>query len=148
MLLQDFKAFIFRGNVVDLAIGVVMGVAFGAIVKSLVDDIIMPPLGMLVGGLDFSQLYITLKPPPGGGTFTSVDAMVKAGGVAIRYGQFLNAIVSFLIVAAAVFAMIQLLNKAMRKAPPPAPPAMKDCPLCLMAIPEKALRCGHCTATL
>lgn len=143
---EEFKKFAFRGNVLDMAVGIVIGAAFTSIVKSLVDHVIMPPLGLLVGGIDFNQFYVVLKaaPPAPPGGYASVDDMVKAGAVVIRYGVLVNALVSFLLVAAAVFLMVKGINRLMPKQEPPK--TSVDCPRCLMAIPVKATRCGHCTS--
>jgi len=140
---EDFKKFAFKGNVVDMAVGVVIGAAFGAIVKSVVDNLVMPPIGLLTGGVDFSELYIALKQPPTGAKFATAEEFVKAGGVAIRYGVVVNTIISFFVVALAVFLLVKVLERAMRKQPPD--PTTRDCPECQMAIPVAATRCGHCT---
>lgn len=143
---EEFKKFAFRGNVIDLAVGVVIGAAFSAIVKSLVDNLIMPPIGYLLGGVDFADFYFTLKPPTGAGPFATPDDMVKAGAVLFRYGLFANAVVSFLIVATAVFLLVKGINKLAAK--PPADPTTRECPHCLSEIPIKASKCRHCTAEL
>lgn len=143
---EEFKKFIARGNVMDLAVGLVLGAAFTTIVKSVVDNLIMPPIGILTGGVDFSNRYVVLRDAPGGGTFANPDDMVKAGAVLIRYGLVVNAVISFLIVAAAVFLLVKGLNRLMAKPPPD--PTNKDCPRCQMSIPIKATRCGHCTSEL
>lgn len=123
-LAQDFKAFIMRGNVVDLAVGMVVGTAFSGIVKSLVDDVIMPPIGLLIGGVDFSNLFITLKDGAKVvGPYPSLAAAKAAGAVTLNIGTFINTIISFLIIAAAIFAVIQFLNKLQRKQVEEAPPA-------------------------
>lgn len=117
-LAQDFKAFIMRGNVVDLAVGMVVGTAFSGIVKSLVDDVIMPPIGLLIGGVDFSNLFITLKAGKDGvGEYASLAAAKAAGAVTLNIGTFLNTVISFLIIAAAIFAVIKLLSKLQKQAP-------------------------------
>ena len=138
----DFKKFAFKGNVVDMAVGVVIGAAFGSIVKSIVDNLIMPPIGVLTGGVDFSELYVVLKAPSGGQKYATADELVKAGGVALRYGAVINTVISFFLIAIAVFVLVRILERAMRKQPPD--PATRDCPECLMAIPVAAKRCGHC----
>jgi large conductance mechanosensitive channel len=140
---EEFKKFAFKGNVLDLAVGVVIGAAFTGIVKNLVDNVIMPPLGWLVGGIDFSQFYLVLKPAPPG-TYATVDEMVKAGAVLLRYGLLVNALVSFLLIAFAVFLLVKGLTRLTRKREEA--PTTRDCPRCLMAIPLKATRCGHCTS--
>jgi large conductance mechanosensitive channel len=141
-MFKDFKAFIARGNVVDLAVGVIIGAAFGKIVTSLVNDIIMPPIGLLLGGIDFSNKFFVLK----GGSYPSLAA-AKADktAVIISYGTFTNAVIEFLIVALAVFLLVKAVSRLM---PKPAPPAAttKDCPMCAMPIPLAAKRCPHCTS--
>jgi large conductance mechanosensitive channel len=157
-MLKEFKAFVMRGNVVDLAVGVIIGAAFGKIVASLVADILMPPLGLLIGKVDFSSLYFLLVPPP---TTTTIDPITKIATTvpvtltpelvktlpAIRYGEFCNNIINFLLVAAAIFMVVKLVARMMPPPPPP-PPATKDCPQCAMAVPVKAVKCGHCQSAL
>ena len=143
-MLKEFKAFVMRGNVLDLAVAFILGGAFGTIVKSLVDDVIMPPIGKLTGGMDFSNLFITL----GGGNFASLADAKKAGAATINYGIFFNNIITFLIVALAVFMLVRAVSKLQRSEPAPAAPTEKECPLCRMKIPVGATRCGHCTADL
>jgi large conductance mechanosensitive channel len=143
---QDFKAFIMRGNVMDLAVAVVIGAAFGAIVKSLVDDIIMPPIGLALGHIDFSNLFILLKagdkaPPP----YTTVAQAHDAGAVTLNYGAFINTIIAFLIVALAVFVIVRMVSKLYAK-PAPAAPNTKPCPRCTLPIPLTATRCPNCTS--
>jgi len=150
---KDFKAFIMRGNVVDLAVGVIIGAAFGAIVKSLVDDIVMPPIGMLTGGLDFSNKFFVLKPGKDGLTdFTTVAAAHNAGATTMNYGVFVNNVVSFLIVAFCVFLLVRAVAKlhleATTLAPPAGPPTTKACPYCATQIPIPATRCPNCTSQL
>ncbi len=141
-MLREFKEFAARGNVVDMAIGVILGGAFGKIVSSFVGDILMPPIGLLLGGLDFSSLYVSLS----GETFASLAKAKEAGAPTLNYGLFLNAVIDFLLVASAVFMVAKGINSARRQpAAPPAAPTTKDCPLCLSAIPIKATRCAHCT---
>jgi large conductance mechanosensitive channel len=145
-MLKDFKAFIMKGNVLDLAVAVIIGGAFGAIVTSLVNDIIMPPIGMILGHIDFKDLYLTLN----GQSYASLKAAKDAGAPIIAYGQFLNTVVNFLIIAAVVFVAVRAVSK-LQKAPPPAPPAApttKDCPFCFMPIPIPAKRCPQCTSQL
>jgi large conductance mechanosensitive channel len=139
---DEFKKFAFKGNVVDLAVAVVIGAAFGAIVKSIVDNLIMPPIGLLTGGVDFSELHVVLKRPPGGAADASVEELTKAGGVAIRYGLVVNALLSFVLVAIAVFVLVKVVNRAIPKKVEAA--TTRDCPQCLLSIPLKATRCGHC----
>ena len=146
-MLKDFKGFIMRGNVVDMAVGVIIGGAFGKIVTSLVNDVLMPPIGRLTGGVDFSNLYVNLS----GTAYASLAEAQKAGAATVNYGVFLNTVVNFLIVAAAIFLLISQLNrlKARFDAPPPAAaPTTKDCPFCLSAIPLKAVKCAHCASDL
>ena len=143
---DDFKKFAFKGNVMDLAVAVVIGAAFGAIVKNVVDNLIMPPIGLLTGGVDFSELHVVLKRPPPGVAYANVEELTKAGGVAIRYGLVVNAVLSFLLVAIAVFVLVRILSRAIPKKPEA--PSARDCPQCLMSVPLKATRCGHCTQPL
>ncbi|KYF67324.1 mechanosensitive ion channel protein MscL [Sorangium cellulosum] len=147
MFWDDFKKFAIRGNVVDMAVGVVIGAAFGNIVKSLVDHLIMPPIGLLTGGIDFSRHYLVLKAPTGPGPHTTIDEMTKAGAVLLQYGQVINNLVSFFIIAFSVFLLMQLMGKLQRKQEE-AVATTKECPECAMTIPIKAVRCGHCTAAL
>ena len=147
-MLKEFKAFIMRGNVLDLAVGFIMGGAFGTIVKSLVDDVIMPPIGLALGNVDFSDLFMLLKggakaPPP----YASLAEAQAAGAVTVNYGVFINSIVSFLIVAFAVFLLVRAANR-MKPAEAAAAPSTKDCPYCRMAIPIGATRCPQCTSEL
>ena len=145
-MLKEFKEFAMRGNVLDMAVGIIIGAAFGKIVSSFVADILMPPIGLLMGKVDFANLFFTLSGPAAA---TLADAK-KAGAVTVNYGFFLNTIIDFVLVAFAIFLLIKQVNrfKKAEAAPPPAEPATKDCPHCLMAIPIKAGRCGHCTADL
>ena len=148
-MLKEFKEFAMRGNVVDMAVGIIIGAAFGTIVKSLVADIIMPPIGLLLGNVDFSNLFIVLKQGATAGPFATIAEAQKAGAVTINYGMFFNTIISFLIVAFAVFLLIRALNKLQREEEaPPEEPTTKECPHCLSTIPIKATRCGHCTSEL
>jgi large conductance mechanosensitive channel len=140
-MLKEFKEFAMRGNVMDMAIGIVIGAAFGKIVTSFVNDVLMPPLGLLMGNSDFSNKFLTLK----GESLATLDAAKEAGSVTLNYGMFVNTIIDFVIIAFAIFIIVKQLNK-MKKKPAPAPPNTKDCPYCLSAIPIKATRCGHCTS--
>ena len=142
-MLKEFKKFILQGNVLDLAVGIVIGAAFGAIVASFVKDILMPPVGLLLGWMDFTNLFITLKGPAAA---TLADAQ-KAGAVTLNYGLFINTLINFLIVAFAIFLVVRAANQ-MKAKPAPAAPNTKDCPYCLSAIPLKATRCPHCTSDL
>ena len=148
-MIKEFKAFIMRGNVVDMAVGIIIGAAFGTIVKSLVADIIMPPIGLLLGNVDFSNLFVVIKSGSIAGTFATLAEAQKAGAVTINYGVFVNTIISFIIVAFAVFLIIRSINKLKRKdETPPKEPTTKDCPHCLSTIPIKATRCAYCTVEL
>ncbi|MGE0370370.1 MAG: large-conductance mechanosensitive channel protein MscL [Gammaproteobacteria bacterium] len=149
-MFKEFKEFAMRGNVVDMAVGIIIGGAFGTIVKSLVDDVIMPPIGLLVGGVDFSDLFVTLKEGATvAGPYASTAAAKAAGAVTLNYGLFINSVISFLIVAFAVFMLITSINRLRREEKAPAPaPTTKDCPRCFSAIPIKATRCPHCTSDI
>lgn len=146
-MLQEFKKFAMRGNVVDMAVGIIIGAAFGAIVKSLVDDVIMPPIGLLLGNVDFTNLFVVLKEGAGAAPYASLDAARKAGAVTLNYGIFINSLVSFTIVAFAVFMLVRTVNK-LKTDETPAAPSTKDCPRCFTAIPIPATRCPHCTSEL
>ena len=141
--ISDFKAFAVKGNMIDLAVGVIIGGAFGKIVDSLVKDIIMPPIGMLLGGVDFKQLFINLSDKP----FETLELAEKAGVPLIKYGAFINVMVDFTILALVIFVIIGQINK-LKKQPPAADPTTKECPYCFSIIPLKATRCGHCTSEL
>jgi large conductance mechanosensitive channel len=142
-MLNEFRAFVIRGNVVDLAVGIVMGAAFGTVVSSFVNDLLMPPIGLLLGQVDFTNLFVTLR----GGPYPTLAAAKAAGAPTLNYGLFLNHIISLLIVGFAVFLLVRQVN--ILKGPAPAPaPATKECPACAMAIPVKARRCPHCTSEL
>jgi large conductance mechanosensitive channel len=151
-MLKDFKAFITRGNVVDLAVGIVIGVAFGAIVSSFVKDVIMPPIGLALGNVDFVNLFAVLKEGVVAGPYASLAAAQEAGAVTINYGVFINAIINFIILAAVIFFFIvRPINKmhARQKAAEAAPePTTKECPYCFTNIPIKASRCPNCTSEL
>jgi large conductance mechanosensitive channel len=143
-MFKEFKEFAMRGNVLDLAVGVIIGAAFGAVVASLVGDIIMPPIGKLMGGLDFKDFFFALD----GGSYKSLDEVKKAGVPAIAYGNFINTVVNFLIVAFAVFLFVKQVNRFRGPAPAPAAPVTKECRYCGMSIPLKAIRCPNCTSDL
>jgi large conductance mechanosensitive channel len=150
-MFKDFKEFVMRGNVVDMAVGIVIGVAFGAVVKSLVNDVIMPPIGLLLGNVDFSNLFITLKAGKVAGPYLTPASAKSAGAVTLNYGMFINTIVSFVILAFAVFILVRAINRLrqeMEKPPAPAIPDTRPCPYCLSEIPLKASRCPHCTSEL
>ena len=146
---KEFKEFAIKGNVVDMAVGIIIGGAFGTIVKSLVADVIMPPIGLLLGNVDFSDLFLLLKSGEPVGPYVNLAAAQKAGAVTLNFGVFVNSLISFLIVAYAVFLLVKFLNRLKRQeAAPPVDPTEKNCPYCLMAIPIKAVKCGYCTADL
>ena len=142
-MLKEFKEFAMRGNVLDMAVCIIIGAAFGKIITSFVGDILMPPLGLLLGKVDFSNLFLSLS-----GQYPSLAAAKAAGAPTINYGMFLNTVLDFLIVAFAIFLLIRQVNRFMPKPAPAAPPATKDCPYCLSAVPLKATRCLHCTSDL
>lgn len=148
-MLREFKEFAMRGNVLDLAIGIIIGAAFSTIVKSLVDDVIMPPIGLLLGNVDFSNLFLVLKSGEPAGPYASLAAAKAAGAVSINYGAFVTTIINFLIVAFAVFLLVRGVNKLRRQEDAsPAAPTTKACPYCLSTIPIHATRCAHCTSEL
>ena len=143
-MFDEFKKFAIQGNVMDMAIGIIIGAAFGKIVASLVEDIIMPPIGLLLGNVDFSSLFLTLS----GGTYESVTKAKEAGAATLNYGIFMSHVINFVIVAFAIFMIVKQINR-LKTAPPPhpsGPPTTKDCPYCLSTIPIKVTRCGHCTS--
>ena len=146
-MFKEFKEFAMRGNVVDMAVGIIIGAAFGTIVKSLVSDVIMPPIGLLLGNVDFSNLFVVLKAGTTAGPYASLADAQAAGAVTINYGFFINTIISFIIVAFAVFMIIKQMNR-MKKEAPAAAPSTKECPFCLSAVPLKATRCPFCTSDL
>ncbi len=144
-MLKEFREFAMKGSVVDLAVGVVIGAAFGKIVDSLVKDVIMPPIGKLLGGVDFSNLFVTL----GAGSFPTLKAAQDAGAATLNYGVFINAVINFVIIAFALFVVVRVMNQLRRQeAAAPPPPTSKLCPQCQMEIPLKAMRCGHCTSNV
>ena len=144
-MLKEFKEFAMRGNVMDMAVGIIIGAAFGKIISSLVSDVIMPPIGLLLGNVDFSNLFINLSK----GDYGSVAQAKAAGAATLNYGMFMNTIIDFVIVAFAIFLVIKQVNRFSRKKEaPPAEPTTKDCPYCYSTIPVKATRCGHCTSDL
>jgi large conductance mechanosensitive channel len=148
-MVKEFKEFALRGNVIDMAVGIIIGAAFGAIVKSLVDDVLMPPVGLLLGGADFTNLFFLLKagsPPP---PYLSLADARAAGAVTLNYGMLINMLVNFLAVAAAMFILVRSLNRLKREEETaPAEPMTRECPFCLSTIPAKAIRCPHCTSRL
>jgi large conductance mechanosensitive channel len=143
-MLKEFKEFAMRGNVIDMAVGIIIGAAFGKIVTSLVNDVIMPPIGLALGNVDFTNLFLDLS----GKGYASLKEAQAAGAPTINYGVFLNTILDFVIVAFVIFLMIRQINRLKREAPatPAAPPSTRDCPFCLSGIPLKATRCPHCTS--
>jgi large conductance mechanosensitive channel len=143
-MLKEFKEFAMRGNVLDLAIGVIIGVAFGTVVTSLVNDVIMPPIGLAMGGMDFKDLFISLN----GQAYPSLAAAKTAGAPVIAYGNFLNTVINFLIVAFAIFLLVKQVNRFKKPVPASEAPSTKDCPHCAMSIPAKANRCPQCTSDL
>ena len=143
-MLKEFKEFAMRGNVLDMAVGIIIGAAFGKIVASLVEDVLMPPIGKLLGRVDFSQLFISLD----GKSYATLADAKKAAAATLNYGLFLNTVINFLIVAFAVFLLVQQVNRWSKKPVPEAAATTKECPQCAMTIPIAARRCGHCTAQL
>ena len=145
---KEFKEFAIKGNAVDLAVGVIIGAAFGGIVQSLVKDIIMPPIGLVTGGLDFTNQFVVLKAGANGVTnFTNQADALKAGAITWNYGNFITLVVNFLIVAFCIFLVIKAMNR-MKRSTPDGPPDSKECPACTLTIPVKATRCPHCTTEL
>ena len=148
-MLKEFREFAMRGNVLDMAVGIIIGAAFGTIVNSLVQDVIMPPVGVLLGNVDFSNIFIVLKEGTVAGPYASVAAAKSAGAVTINFGVFVNTIITFLIVAFAVFLLVRTINRLRRQeeALPPVP-TTKECTYCFSSIPVKATRCPQCTSEL
>jgi large conductance mechanosensitive channel len=142
-MIKEFKEFAMRGNVLDMAVGIVIGAAFGQIVTSFVQDVLMPPIGRLLGHVDFSNLFLNLS----GTHYPTIAAAKAAGAATLNYGLFLNTVINFLIVAFAVFLLVRQVNRLAPK-PAPAPAATRDCPYCLIAVPAGATKCGHCTSEL
>ena len=142
-MLKEFKDFIMRGNVMDLAVAVVIGAAFGSVVASFVNDVLMPPIGLLLGGVDFTNLFLSLS----GEAYPSLAAAQDAGAPTLNYGLFINAIINFLIIAFAIFMVVRVANR-MKKPEAPAAPTTKECPYCLSTIPLKATKCMNCTTDL
>jgi large conductance mechanosensitive channel len=147
-MVKEFKEFILKGNVMDMAVGIVIGAAFGAIVTSLVNDVIMPPVGMLLGGVDFANLFILLKEGTPGAPYATLVSAQEAGAVTINYGLFINALISFLIVALVIFLLIRSINRLRREEEAPEEPTTKECTYCFTTIPLQASRCPHCTSQL
>lgn len=147
-MFKEFREFALRGNVIDMAVGIIIGAAFGTIVNSLVSDVLMPPIGIIFGKVDFSSLFIVLKEGKLAGPYESLAAAKAAGAVTVNYGVFINTIISFLIIAFAVFLVIRNINRLKRQQEAPAVPTTKECPYCLSVIPIKAVRCAHCTSEI
>ncbi len=148
-MLKEFKEFAMRGNVLDMAVGIIIGAAFGTIVNSLVQDVIMPPIGLLLGNVDFSNIFIVLKEGKVAGPYASVAAAKSAGAISINFGVFVNTIISFILVAFAVFLLVKTINRLRRQEEaPPAAPTTKDCIYCFSKIPIQATRCPNCTSEL
>ncbi|HEY5671135.1 MAG TPA: large conductance mechanosensitive channel protein MscL [Anaerolineales bacterium] len=144
-MLKEFKEFAMRGNVLDLAIGIIIGAAFGKIITSFVNDVLMPPIGLLLGGVNFANFFLTLSGP----TVKTLEEAQAAGAVTLNYGVFINTIIDFLIVAFAIFLLIRQVNRLQRQpAPEPAAPTTKECPYCFTSISIKAVRCPNCTSQL
>lgn len=149
-IMKEFKEFAIKGNVVDMAVGIIIGAAFTTIVQSLVNDVLMPPLGLLLGGVDFSEFFLVLKEGTAAGPYATLAAAKEAGAVTLNYGVFLNTVLSFIIVAFAVFILIKNINKMKRPEEKPAPsvPTVKKCTYCYSGIPVEATRCPYCTSEL
>lgn len=143
-MFKEFREFAVKGNAMDMAVGIIIGAAFGAVVKSLVDDVIMPPIGLLLGKVDFSNLFLNLS----GGEYSSLAAAREAGAATLNYGLFLNTIISFVIVSFAVFLLVKTLNRLRREEPVEEEVTTKECPFCHTEIPLAAVRCPHCTSEL
>lgn len=148
-MIKEFRDFAMRGNVIDMAVGIIIGSAFGTIIKSLVADIIMPPIGLLLGGVDFSNLFLVLKEGTSPKPYSSLTAAQEVGAVTLNFGVFINTITSFLIVAFVVFLLIRSINRLNKKEEAPTPePTTQECPFCITDISIKAVRCPHCTSNL
>jgi large conductance mechanosensitive channel len=148
-MLKEFREFAMKGSVIDMAVGIIIGAAFGTIVNSLVQDVIMPPIGLLLGNVDFSNIFAVLKEGKVAGPYASVAAAKAAGAVTINFGVFLNTIISFILIAFAVFLLVRSINKMRRQEEAPAPvPTTKECTYCFSTIPIKATRCPNCTSEL
>ena len=148
-MFKEFKEFAMKGNMIDMAVGIVIGAAFGAIITALVADVIMPPIGILLGNVDFSNLFVLLKEGKVPGPYDSLAAAKSAGAVTLNYGIFLNTIISFLIIAFSVFLVVKNINRLRKQQEaPPAEPTTKECPYCMSEIPIKAVKCAHCTSQL
>jgi large conductance mechanosensitive channel len=147
-MLKEFREFILRGNVLDLAVGVIIGAAFGGVVTSLVNDVIMPPIGLGLGQVDFKDLFVLLKEGTTPGPYASVAAAKAAGAVTLNWGAFVNTVINFLIVGFAIFMIVRLANRLYKRAEAPPAPPTRECPYCLSSVPLKAIRCPQCTSEL
>ena len=148
-MLKEFKEFAMKGNVIDMAVGIIIGAAFGTIVNSLVQDVIMPPIGLLLGNVDFTNIFAVLKEGKVAGPYASIAAAKAAGAVTVNFGVFINTIISFILIAFAVFLLVRTINRMRRQEEaPPVAPATKECAYCFSAIPIKATRCPNCTSEL
>ncbi|MBZ0157123.1 MAG: large-conductance mechanosensitive channel protein MscL [Alphaproteobacteria bacterium] len=148
-MFKEFREFAVKGNVIDMAVGIIIGAAFTTIVNSFVADILMPPIGLLLGNVDFQNFFLLLKEGKTAGPYGSLAEAKTAGAVTLNYGLFVNALISFLIVAFAVFLLVRTINNLRRQAEtPPAALSTKECPYCLSVIPVKAVRCAHCTSDI
>jgi large conductance mechanosensitive channel len=149
-MLEEYKTFAIRGNVVDMAVGIIIGAAFNGVVQSLVKDVLTPPLGLLMGGMDFTNLFVVLQEGTAPGPYMTLEAARSAGAVTLNLGVFVNSLVSFLIVSFAVFLLVRYINRlrAPETAPEPAVPTVKKCPYCVSDVPVAATRCPHCTSEL
>jgi large conductance mechanosensitive channel len=147
-MLKEFKEFAVKGNSVDMAVGIIIGAAFGSIVTSLVKDIIMPPISLLTGGLDWSNKFVILREAPNGEAFKTVADAAKAGAITWNYGNFVTLVVNFLIVAFSIFVLVRMLQRMKQPKPGAATPVSKECPFCSMTIPIKATRCPQCTSEM
>ncbi|MGH7476646.1 MAG: large-conductance mechanosensitive channel protein MscL [Longimicrobiales bacterium] len=148
-MLKEFREFAIKGNVVDMAVGIIVGTAFGAIARSLVDDVIMPPIGLLLSGMDFDNLFVVLRSGTPAGPYDTIASAREAGAVTLNYGLFINTILTFLVVAFAVFLLVKQVNRLRRQEQvAPAAPSDKACDFCFMTIPVNAVRCPHCTSQL
>lgn len=148
-MLDDFKTFAIRGNVIDMAVGIIIGAAFGTVVQSLVEDVLTPPLGLLTGGADFTNLFLVLKEGTPEAPYATLQAAREAGAVTINVGVFINALISFLVVSFAVFVLVRYVNQLREPDEGPPPPAtVKKCPYCVSDVPVQATRCPHCTSDL
>lgn len=148
-MLKEFREFAMRGNVLDMAVGIILGAAFGSIVSSLVSDVLMPPIGLVLGNVDFSNLFVVIKEGSKAAPYASIADAQGVGAVTVNYGLFVNHVIGFVIVAFAVFMIIRAMNKLKRaEAAPAVAPTTKDCPYCLSKIPIKAVKCGYCTSDI